>query len=373
MHSRFRQVFALIAALLLSSSLLAIGEFVPGHLYTIQNDTLVGWIKVQSDADLALGCLFCQTPKGPSQNFGLKELIGFQLDNEKRHFIKRTVEHLRSKQEVFLETVVTGDLSLYYWQDRKAGEVLYLSEKDDSTLIPLPYNQYEGHVGDEYTRRRQIIMSTNHRDTLLKYMPDRPDLLEDIARIKKPKLTNLTPLLAKYNNVIPPVLSQKIIPTVKKTFAFYVTPGLTYADFQKISSTKYDMYGGGTVSFDFPGTYDELVVVAGLYGRLFNGNPVFRNYNYQYKIPIGLEYRFPGRLLRPFFFFGADGFINRHYNRFILAPGVGLYVKIINHLALSLKYNINVDIYLDADKLQLVNNNFKTLGDSETLGLQFKF
>jgi len=362
MRPKFRHAFAVIAFLILSSSLFAQSEFVPGYIYTIQKDTLAGWIKYQDNVTLAQGCDFRQTPTGQSDHFGLNELTGFQLDKENRHFNKRKVEYLRSKREVFLEKVVSGALELYYWQDYNIGEVLYMSVKGDSMLIPFPYNQYEGYVGNDYVRRREIITSTNHRDTLLKYMPDRPDLFQDITQIKKPKLANMIPLFAKYNNVEPIAVNHVAVETVKKTFSMYITPGITNADFEVISSTGIDYYGGATLSFDFPGAYDQLVVFAGLYKRLYNGNPVFRDYNYQYKIPIGLEYRFSGRLLRPFVILGSDGLINRNSIRFILAPGAGLNLKILNNLSLSFRY-----------KVKLVNFKFKKLGKSETLGLQFKF
>jgi len=365
-------VILLVGVFIFSSVLHAENKFVPGRIITSKKDTLSGLILFQSNIDFALGCIFKVSPNSREQQFGTKDITGFLLVDENRSFTKRQVEYLKGQREVFLEMVLKGKLNLYCWQDRKLGEKVYLTANQDSILIPFPYEQQERYVGDEYTRRRKLITSTYHQDTLKKYLSDRPDLIPEIERMTRPKLSNLTSLLIKYNQLEESKISKLPSKNRAQKIGYNLILGLSTSNFQPVFSDKEDYYGGATFAIDVPNIYDHFALYAGFYNRIIIGNSVARRYLYQYKIPFGLEYRFGSKFIQPFIALGADGFVNRLSTRFIIGPGAGLKVKLAGPLSFSFQYNINIDIYLDAKHLQLANSGFKTLNDSWSLGLQVR-
>lgn len=367
MHHSIRQSLAIVAFLLLSSTLCAEGPFVPGHIFTVQKDTISGWIKYQDNADLALGCIFRKSLKGHSQKYGLKELTGFRFDNEKRDFSKRTVEHLRYPKEVFLETVITGKLELYFWKDYGIGDVMYMSKQGDSLLIPFPFSQFDGNPGEWYMRIEKVVLTTEHQDTLRKYMEDRPDLYKDIKMIKKPKLDNLTRLIMKYDNIVDTAEILKKTTPLTRPATFFITPGITNSDYDLLSQTSWDFYGGATLSVRLSGKYDQFTLNAGCYKRMVKGIPIYRDVNSHYKIPIYLEYRFMGKWFRPFLGFGADGFINDYSTRFLFSPAVGFSIKILDRIAFSIRYANDMELY------DIEWNRLLVTYDSMTAGIQFKF
>ncbi len=367
MHYSLRQALIVVVSLLLSSTLCAEGSFVKGHLFTVQKDTISGWIKYQDNAELALGCVFRKSLKGPSQKYGLKELTGFRFDIEKRDFNKRTVEHLRYPKEVFLETIISGKLELYYWKDYLIGDVMYMTKQGDSLLIPFPFSQFDGNPGEWYMRLEKVVLTTEHQDTLCKYMEDRPDLFKDIKLIKKPKLDNLTRLIMKYDNIVDTAEILDKTSPLSRPASFFITPGITNSDYNLHSRTSWDLYGGATISIRLSGKDDQFTINAGFYKLLVNGIPIYRDLNSHYKIPIYLEYRFMGKWFRPFIGVGTDGFVSEYSTRYLFSPAVGFSIKIIDRIAFSLRYANDMELYYFDWNRVMVSY------DSMTAGLQFKF
>lgn len=341
MNYRIRNTFVLTLFLFFNFSLIAQSKFVPGHIYKMDKDTIAGWIYLKGNADLANGCVFRQTPKGKSQKYGFKELTGFKLENENRVFNKRTVEHLRLNREVFLETIISGDLNLQYWIDLITGEVLYLSKKSDSTLITLPFEQNERVFDDGYTRHRRIVLSTMHQDTLRKYMQDRTDLFKEIDKIRMPTLSNLTKLVLKYNHLAEETVS-KNPNLVRQPVSFYLTPCITNSDFKLLSNTTWDIYGGATLGVGFHGKKDVLVFEVGVLKRMIKGNSEYQDYHKMYKIPVNLEYRFTNYWFQPFLTVGVNGFLDRNGIEYLFGPAAGFNIKIIERVALSYRYGIDM-------------------------------
>jgi len=333
--------FILSAFLFFSIHLMAQSKFVPGHIYTVKKDTIAGWICLKGNADLATGCVFRLSQKGKSQKYGFKELTGFKFDNENRIFNKRTVEHIRLNRDVFLETIVSGKIGLYYWLDLKTGEVLYLSKKGDSTLIMLPFEQSERSFDDGYTRHRRMVLSTMHQDTLRKYMQDRPDLFKEIETIRMPKLSNLTKLFLKYNRIAEEAVV-KNPNLIRQPVSFYLMPSITTSDFKLLNATTWDYFGGATLGVGFHGKKDLLIFNVGVLKRIIKGNPVYRDFHEMYKIPVNLEYRFTNYWFQPFLTVGVDGFLDRTGIQYLFAPAAGFNIKIIDRVALSCRYGIDM-------------------------------
>jgi len=366
------KTFNLAIFLFFSISLIAQSKFVPGHIFKMDQDTIAGWIYLDGNADLANGCVFRQSPKGKSQKYGINELTGFKFDNENRVFNKRTVEHIRLNREVFLETIISGDLDLLYWLDLKTGEVLYLSKKCDSTLITLPFEQSERLFDDGYTRSRRMVLSTMHQDTLYKYMQDRTDLFKEIEKIRIPTLSNLTKLVLKFNH-IPENTVIKNPNLARQPVSFYLTPSITNSDFKLLSNTTWDYYGGATLGMGFHGKKDIFVFEVGVLKRMIKGNSEYQDYHRMYKIPVNLEYRFTNYWFQPFLAVGVDGFLDRNGIEYLFGPAAGFNIKIIDRVALSCRYGIEMRTH-DFE----VFNTFKISNAFESYhymraGIQFRF
>lgn len=371
MNYGIRNTFALSLFLFFSIPLIAQSNFVPGHIYKMDKDTIAGWICLKSNANLANGCVFRQTPTGKSQEYGFKELTGFKLDNENRVFNKRTVEHIRMNREVFLETIISGNLDLLYWLDLITGEVLYLSRKSDSTLITLPFEQSERLFDDGYTRHRRMVLSTMHQDTLCKYMQDRTDLFKEIEKISKPTLSNLTKLVLKYNQLAEETVSNN--PNLaRQPVSFYLSPSITNSDFELLSTTAWDFYGGATLGVGFHGKKDILVFEVGVFKRMIKGNSVYQEYHKMYKIPVNLEYRFSKSWFQPFIALGVDGFVDRYGIQYLFGPAAGFNIKIIDRVALSYRYGIDLRTQDYVFDEFTIHNAFESYPYMRA-GIQFRF
>lgn len=344
MKNEIRTAITLAIILFFSISSPAQGNFVPGHIYKLDKDTIAGWICLQGNADLANGCIFRQTPKGKSYKYGLKDLSGFKFENENRVFNKRTIEYIRLNREVFLETIISGDLSLFYWLDLKTGEVLFLSKKSDSTLIPLPFEKSERSFDDGYTRRRRMVLSTMHQDTLYKYMKDRTDLLKDIENIRMPTLSNLTQLVLKYNHFSENAVNKN--PNLARhPISVYITPDFSNFNFKLTSATIWDYFGGATFGMGFHGKKDILGFEVGVLKRIIRANSVYHDNLNMYRIPINLVYRFTNNWFQPFITIGVDGFYDREGIQYFFGPSAGFNIKMIDRFALSYRFGVDLRKY----------------------------
>lgn len=324
--------------------LMAEESFLNGRIFTIGGDTLVGWIKIQDNAAYASGCIFRSTAKGQSQKLWLKDLTGFELDNGKRCFNKRTVMHLFYPREVFLETLIKGKLDFYYWKDYGVGDVMYLSRQGDSLLVPLPFRRFKGNYGEWYVPMQNEVLSTEHQDSLYKYMEDKPELLEDIIAIKIPTVANVSRLIMKYNGITDTMaVLGKTKPMVKLGRCF-VTPGVTISGYKPLHFDSWDYYLGATFSYRIVGNNDLFTANAGCYKRLKERGGPLSPTSYQYKVPMYLEYRFMAKWFRPFFCFGVDLFKNERKSRFLLAPAVGFSLKLADKVDFNLRYISDMDI-----------------------------
>lgn len=360
---KHKQIASTLLVLFLFTGIaFATDRFVPGRLFTVRNDTVKGWIQIQDNAEYASGCIFRVSEKGKSQKFWLKDLIGFQLDNENRTFNKRTVIHQLYPKEVFLETLIKGKLDLYYWKDYGVGDVLYLSRRGDSILAPLPFSQFKGYYGEWYVPINKQVLSTEHQDTLLKYMDDRLDMQSEIVAIKKPTVANLTRLIMKYDGVSDSAVVIKRTKPLTKLGTFFITPGLTNSDYLLLSRTSWDFYGGATFSFRFSGKYDMVTINAGCYKRIVEGVSFLSETHALYKIPLYVEYRFMGKNFRPFFTFGVDGFKNEKFSRYLFGPGVGFSIKLTDKMDFILKYSSDMEVIDYNYQHLLVNYNALTTG-----------
>lgn len=346
-------------------------RFILGRVFTVSNDTITGWIDPKNNEELSTGCNFKIALNTAPRFYGVEELKGFELLDDTRLFLKKTTMFRNKTREVFLEVVVAGKLELLSWEDAIAGNVMYLARKGENELIDLPFEQKEILFDNGYTRKKKIVTSTMHQDTLSKYMADRPDLLGTILSITKPGLSQLTPLLLAYNNQNLNKVAPNGRATPVKPFLVYIMPGVANSDYKPLGTQSFDRYAGGTLSFRLLGNREQLLLTAGIYKRLVEGNPVYREYRAMTRIPLNLDLCFRGKWVKPFFGIGANGFFDRLGSNWYLAPSAGLKLRIINNASLVYRYTNNLDL----NELNFFNVWIRSpqYTNAHALGLEFHF
>lgn len=352
---------------LISISLVAQGRYVPGHIITLTNDSVKGWIQLQDNVDLSKGCVFKSSLEGKAQKYNVKDLMGFQFDNEHRTFYKRTVVHRNQSRVVFLETVVSGKLELLNWVDIYSEDVIYLSKSGDTTLIPLPFQQMEVYQDDGYTRKRKMITTVMHMDTLRKYMADRPDLFTRVDKMTKPELKALTSLISEYDN-IPTLITEKEQKVLSKNpFSIHIMPGMSTSNYKLLGPLIFDCYVGGSVSLHMFGRYDQVLLTAGAYKRIVEGNPVYQENHFLVRVPISLDYCYRGKVFNPFIGVGFNGYLDNTGTNWIFSPTLGFKINFTKRCALV--YRLMWD--LDAMRWDHNTGIYKYI--AHTGGLEFNF
>ncbi|MBP5679987.1 MAG: hypothetical protein J6X31_02970 [Bacteroidales bacterium] len=107
-----------------------------GYVITLAGDTLHGDIDYRTDIINAEQCVFRQNGKNDFQTYKPGEIQGYRFLDNGRYYISKAIhiDNNRTKT-VFLEYVVRGQMSLYYWNRRDAKDNTYFLEDENGKMV----------------------------------------------------------------------------------------------------------------------------------------------------------------------------------------------------------------------------------------------
>ena len=193
-----------------SAQLVAQGNFKQAEIITENGDVIVGLVDWQPDMRLAQKCRFKQDEKQKVRIYYPADLKQFKFTKQNRTFVKKQINKgNESGKYVFLELLVAGKINLYYLRDRHLINRYFIEKKGEITLADLPFSRQERYVDSGNSRKLMTIDTTNHIDTLKKYMQDTPSLYPNIEDIQFPQRDKLVMLVKLYNSFFENAVERK--------------------------------------------------------------------------------------------------------------------------------------------------------------------
>ena len=130
--------------------------------------------------------------------YNLHEVTGFLFIHTGQKYIRETIRVNGLDKSVFVEEVVKSKMSLYALHV-DAETKFYLKKKGNFRLIDLPVSRLPETVYNGYAIKSYNSYTTNHKDTLRKYMNDAVDIEKEIDKIAFPEQNSLISLIKEYN------------------------------------------------------------------------------------------------------------------------------------------------------------------------------
>lgn len=307
--------FFFIILLFTSIQLVAQSDFRQGHIITTSGDTLKGFIDYRADNSLCNKCRFKINRNEKVKEYYPKELKVFQFEKEGRKFISMTIPYRDETKEVFLEMLITGKMNLYYCFDKSLESYFFIQKRGEKHLANLPFTRIYRNVRTGYTTYLKTIDSSNHTDTLKKYMQDTPDLFSRIDEIDVPRQKNLIKLVKMYNGYNQDKFMTESHIKKVNPLTIYLSPAFVYTNFRTSVWNKYNILGGIQIALSLNQSNERLFFNTGIL------IPVYRNYypglvnlsedfKSLIKVPILFEYRFPNKMIQPRFSIGYNLYKN---------------------------------------------------------------
>ena len=194
------------------------GEFRPGYVLTLSQDTLWGYVSWKRPARLGRLCHFKSTIKGEKKRFTPEEIRGYGFQAGKVFY----AEAVTPEKKAFVECFFEGALSFYYLRD---SVDYYFVRKAAAELIPLINTEQEIKVQGKLLRKE----NREYQEVLIRLM-QRPELTETIARTPLHK-NSLIRLGERYHALVSPELTHRVVR--KEGDTFRIRPELVVGAFSK--------------------------------------------------------------------------------------------------------------------------------------------
>lgn len=108
-------------------------NFQPGYVITLQNDTLHGLIHFDTDADNAKRCHFKNSDTSEEKTYLPGTIFGFRFTNAGKFYVSKNVRVGGKDVDLFLEYLVKGILSVYYYDNGDLPS--YFFEQEDGKML----------------------------------------------------------------------------------------------------------------------------------------------------------------------------------------------------------------------------------------------
>ena len=153
------KLLILFITLCLSTILCAQSNYEYGYIITNQQDTISGWINLRTNKNNQKRCEFKSDLNLAAKIYLPEDIAGYRFTNSGKYYVSREIRINETSQKVFLEFLVKGIMSLYYYEDEVD---YYFFEKPDGKMeiINQQPERIEGMVAyqdNKYKRQIQYL------------------------------------------------------------------------------------------------------------------------------------------------------------------------------------------------------------------------
>lgn len=303
--------------LFLSGIAFSQGDFRPGFIIDNDNDTVYGSVDYRGDELMGILCRFKTDGKNITDYYpGDIEAYGFVNG-------KFYIARLLPGKKVFLECLISGQADIFYLRD-ETGDHYYI-EKRGMPLVEIPYKEGIRYVDSQPYQ----FQSKTHIGLLSLYMQDAPDFQKEIATIKKPEHRNLIKLAENYHNVVCKDESCIIYEKKMRLISLSLEPFWGPVWYSGINGFSNEF--GLFTYINSPRTNEKIFVRTGISFQRIQGISTQLDF---YKIPLQIQYIYPGKKLQPriglgtnLFFMDYKGDINEWSHTFNIHAGLNYHIK----------------------------------------------
>lgn len=169
-----------VTCFLLVGTIYAQRNYRPGFIITLQQDTLYGQLDYRTDDINAERCVFMGENETEPQTYYPTDLFGYRFTDDGKYYVSKTIQLSKNEAPriVFLEYLLQGMKSLYFYEDNTGLQVYFIEE--EKGLIKVDAPAVEGN--DKGVRLTGTI---KRYIPVLKYaFADCPDLNKEIDNAK---------------------------------------------------------------------------------------------------------------------------------------------------------------------------------------------
>jgi hypothetical protein len=299
----------ILVSLLITSftfSVLSQSDYRSGKIVLLNGDTVHGLVNYSNDESLTKECSFKTTKNDKSKKYFPNEINSYSFDNEKRKFISDSINYQEYSLNCFLEVVVDGYLNLYKIVQPGAKELFFLRKNGSKQLVYIPFEKYLQDVTDNdkryNTTKTEWYVSTNHIDTLKKYMSEAPEIYPEIENTKEVTQASLIRLFKLYHKQICKTSICIEFEKKNKPVRFDITPSVMYLiPGNRMYPSTNRILGGCTAALGLFKNNERLYMAAGIY--FYKSESESKLYHI---IPLQFLYLFPQKTIQPFFAAGVS-------------------------------------------------------------------
>ncbi len=315
-----KQTYTALLLLFCTSFAYAQKDFRKG--YVVQNtDTLRGYVDYRGDNRSALMTTFKAALDGEERKLTPENIHGYGFENENKVFESKLVSVVtpdgKAKTKLFLNKIVSGKASIYYYRDSYLNAYFYLQK--DTAFVELQNNKSE--LVDAATKKTYERYDKKYIGVLTYSFSDCPSIT--VSQLNNVRFTHsdLTRIAVRYNACVMPQAAkaaavhreQKVKITIGPVLALTQTAlkftgerALGNADLKNNSHIA----GGVSANITLPGLNEKMSLQTELLyvpAKFTSSTVVHRNYYYDFefdlayiKLPAQLRYTYPKGLTKPF-------------------------------------------------------------------------
>ncbi len=232
---KLKLVLSLAIPILFFFDVKAQSDFKPGYIITLQGDTVNGLINFRGDKANGKGCMFKTATERESVTYTPDQIKSYRYIDGK-YYVSSISLNCGFKEQVFLEYVIKGSVSIFYYQDEVKDH--YFALKDSSVLELDHHIRLTGNAEEDILI---LAKPEKFKEQLTLLTQDQPTLIGKIDGIDC-STKDLISITKEYQTLSCP--SQECIQFEKKTSGrFKVKFGiLSAAGLSHLSSPPYNMY-----------------------------------------------------------------------------------------------------------------------------------
>lgn len=298
-------------------------ELKNGYILLLNGDTIYGQINNQNYYSNSIECEFKKNNTDSIITFSPNQIKGYRFLDGK-YYRSMTIPTNKSTENVFLEYLLNGQLSMFFRQDQD-GVNHYFISKDTMPLTELLYTKEIVEIdGKTYLHEKKEA-----NGVLSYYMSDCPSIMYEVQSLKEPSHESLIKIGKKYHNLV--CTDHQCIIYEKKpkiNIKLGISAGTSYFFSNTEGANKTAGPSGG---FNF--LFQRSEISERLYfgvGLLVDG--IIEN-GYLLSMPLSINYIHPKQKLSPYASVSFD--INRFSPAYALSLGIQNRYKRISFLLIG--------------------------------------
>jgi hypothetical protein len=222
---RSKRVISLVLTSLIILVAKAQSDFRPGYIITLRDDTIHGLINFSGDKANAKSCVFKKEADFETVTYIPAEIKSYRFIDGK-YYISSNLLNYKLDDHVFIEYVIKGSVSIYYYQDEVKDH--YFVSKD-TLIIELDHHErLSGSVEDDYLKDAK---PENFKGQLRYLIQDQPSLFGKVneSACNTKDLISLTKQYQKLSCPSEDCLQyeKKTEKDVKVRFGMFVSSGIS--------------------------------------------------------------------------------------------------------------------------------------------------